>query len=510
MCSSTADLVRAHARTRPDAPALTCGPTTRTFAELDARSSQVAQALAAEGVRHGDRVGVLDKSSIAFFEVLFACAKLGAVVVGLNWRLAPPELAGVISDAAPAFLLVSEELQSGVPACFEGRRVMLGEEYERWVASRESRDPQCPVAPDDPVLQLYSSGTTGLPKGAVITHAGLSWTFHMAETTWRMGPDSVNLVPSPLFHIGGAGYGLTTLSQGGHTVLVREPAPETLLAAIAEHRVTHAFLVPAVVQSLLKAPQVHETDLSSLRLIGYGAAPMTDALLLRAIDQLGCEFLGVYGMTETSGTVSVLEPGDHEPGGDRSHLLRSVGRALPWVDLSVRDPVTGTAVPVGQVGEIWVRCGQNMAGYWRQPDLTESTLVEGGWLRTGDGAHLDEEGYVFLHDRLKDMIISGGENVYPAEVENVLAGHPSIIDVAVIAVPHERWGETVKAVVVLEPGAELTLEELVAFARTRLAGYKCPTSLDVVRALPRNASGKVLKKDLRAPYWPPREMGVPT
>lgn len=495
------DVVAEHARLRPDAPALTLGSLTRSFGELDVRSSQVAHALADAGVGHGDRVGVLDRSNPVFFELLFGCAKLGAVLVGLNWRLAAAEIAAVLADAQVRLLLVGPEQRGLVPDDPGLRRIETGEEYERWIGDQPGRAPAAEVGADDAVLQLYSSGTTGRPKGAVITHANLGYTARMAGTAWRMTPQTVNLVPSPLFHIGGAGYGLTALSQGGHTVLVREAHPAGLLAEIAGHGVTHAFLVPAVVTSLLDAPEATCTDLSTLQLVGYGAAPMTDALLRRAIDVLGCAFLGVYGMTETSGTVCVLPPEDHDPGGPRAHLLRSVGRPLPWVELGVKDPLTGEDAAPGEVGEIWVRSGQTMAGYWNQPDATAAALSADGWLRTGDGAHLDEDGYLFLHDRLKDMIISGGENIYPAEVENVLSDHPAVADVAVIAVPHERWGETVKAVVVPRPGATVTVEELRAFARARLAGYKCPTSVDVVDSLPRNASGKVLKKDLRAPYW---------
>jgi len=499
-----AELVREHARSRPDRPAITCGELTRTFAELHERSSRVAGALAAAGVGRGDRVGVLDRNGIEFFEVVFGCAKLGAAVVGLNWRLAAPEIATILTDAQVSAVVVGEQQACLLPADPGVPVVQTGPAYERWIEQAPAQDPLVEVDPDDAVLLLYSSGTTGLPKGAVVTHANLECTVEIARTSWRMGPDSVNLVPSPLFHIGGAGYGLTTLSQGGHTVLARDAAPAGLLAAIEQHGVTHAFLVPAVVQSLLNAPEIATADLSSLQLIGYGAAPMTDALLLQAMAVLGCGFLGVYGMTETSGTVLVLDPEDHDPGGPRSHLLRSVGRPLPWVQLDVRDPVTGVATPTGQIGEIWVRSAQNTPGYWQQPGLTAQAIAEGGWLRTGDGAHRDDEGYVYLHDRLKDMIITGGENVYPAEVENALASHPAVSEVAVIAVPHGRWGETVKAVVVLRPGSQAAGEELIEFARTRLARYKCPTSVDLVDALPRNASGKVLKKDLRLPYWTPR------
>ena len=217
------------------------------------------------------------------------------------------------------------------------------------------------------MLQLYTSGTSGLPKGAVITHANLELTGRMAGTAWRMGPDTVNLVPSPLFHIGGAGYGLTALSQGGHTVIMREAQPAEMLADIERHGVTHAFLVPAIVLSLLDHPSVTTTDLSTLQLVGYGGAPMTEALLLRAFDVLGCGFLGVYGMTETAGTVCILEPEDHDPGGPRAHLLRSVGRPLPWVELAVKDYGSGKDAAPGEVGEIWVRTEQTMSGYWHQP-----------------------------------------------------------------------------------------------------------------------------------------------
>jgi acyl-CoA synthetase (AMP-forming)/AMP-acid ligase II len=502
-----AAVVRRHARERADSPAVTCGPVTRTFAELHARSSQVADALTASGVGHGDRVAVLDRNSAEFWEVVFGCAKIGAVVTALNWRLAAAEVAPILVDSGAEVLLVGEEQLGLVPDGALKHVVVMGGQYEDWLAGHPTDDPAAVVSEDDPALLLYSSGTTGRPKGAVITHANLGLTARMAGTAWRMGPDTVNMVPSPLFHIGGAGYGLTALSQGGHTVVMRDADPAGLLAAVQRHRVTHAFLVPAVVQSLLDHPDVGRTDLSSLQLVGYGAAPMTEALLRRALDVLGCQFLGVYGMTETAGTVCVLDPEDHDPGGARTHLLRSVGRPLPWVELAVKDPVTGQDLPPGEVGEIWVRTAQTMAGYWRQPEATAAALVEGGWLRTGDGASTDADGYVFLRDRIKDMIITGGENVYPAEVENVLASHPAVSDVAVIAVPHERWGETVKAVVVLHPAAQLTSEELRAFAREKLAGYKLPTSMDVVEALPRNASGKVLKRELRGRYWPSSTAG---
>ncbi|MBW0102575.1 long-chain-fatty-acid--CoA ligase [Pseudonocardia sp. KRD-291] len=484
----------------PDRPALTGGDTTRSFGELDARANRVAHALRGSGLVPGDRVGVLSRNRPEYVELLFGAARAGMVLVGLNWRLAPPEIAAVLDNARPGVVLAGTTEAALVP---DGVEVIdLDAGYEAWIAGVPDTLPDVAVTPDDVVLQLYSSGTTGVPKGARLTHANLAFTPRMGAEFYAMGPDSVNLVPSPQFHIGGIGYGLSTLGRGGHTVLVAEVDPAEMLRLIERHRVTHSFLVPAVVQMLLAAPEIEGADLSSLELVAYGGAPMTEALLRRAMDRFGCGFLGVYGMTETAGTVAGLAPDDHDPGGPRAGLLRSVGRALPWHDVAVFDPLTDQPSPPGQVGEIRVRSGQNMAGYWRRDDETASTLSGDGWLRTGDAAYTDDEGYLFLHDRIKDMIISGGENVYPAEVENALAAHPGVADVAVIGVPSPRWGETVKALVVRNPGTDPTPEELIAHARQRLARYKCPTSVDFVGELPRNASGKVLKKVLREPYWP--------
>jgi long-chain acyl-CoA synthetase len=310
----------------------------------------------------------------------------------------------------------------------------------------------------------------------------------------------VNLVPSPLFHVGGIGYALTALGQGGHTVLPPRADPATMLRLIEVHRVTHAFLVPTLVAALTEQAEVDNPELSSLQVIAYGAAPMTETLLLRAMTTLRCAFLGVYGMTETAGSVTALPPDDHDPGGPRAGLLRSIGRALPWHEVRVFDPASGAPVPAGQVGEIWVRSGQNTPGYWGLPAETAEVLTEAGWLRTGDAAYTDADGYLYLHDRIKDLIISGGENVYPAEVENALASHPGVAEVAVIGVASKRWGETVKALAVPARSATPTATELIDHARSRLAHYKCPTSVEFLDELPRNASGKIAKTTLREQY----------
>ena len=502
MSFTLADIIRRHAADTPDAPALTFEGVTWNFAQLHALSSQLANALRAEGVQPGDRVAVLTRNRAEFYELIFACSKIGATLVGLNWRLAPPEITAIMADAGPTVLIVGAgELPLLSEAARQGeslrRIVTLGHDFDAWRAAMPSTDPGHAGQADDVTLLLYTSGTTGLPKGVMLTNHSMSFTLRLGAESWGMGRDSVNLVAMPMFHIGGSGYGMSTMAVGGHTVLMREVNTAQAIANIERYRVTHTFFVPAVVQALLETPGVEQADLSSMQLLMYGASPIGDVLLKRALEVLRCRFMQAYGMTETSGTIVVLVPEDHDPGGERAGLLRSCGRAMPWVELRIIDPTTHCDVPTGSVGEIWVRSGMVMQGYWNKPDATAQTIMPGGWLRTGDAAYQDAEGYVYLFDRFKDMIISGGENIYPAEVENALSGHPAIQEVAVIGVPHARWGETPKAVVVLRPGHQVLAQALIDYARKRLAHYKCPTVLVFADSLPRNASGKLLKRELR-------------
>ena len=505
MSCTFADLIRQHAAETPQATALSFEGTTWSFAQLDSASSRTANALRAAGVRAGDRVALLTKNRAECYELLFATNKIGAILVGLNWRLAPPEITAIVEDAAPVVLIVGpgeQALLNDQARHTAGLRhvITLGPEYEAWRAAAPSIDPGHEGQPDEVALLLYTSGTTGLPKGVMLSNHGMSFTRRLGAEAWGMGRGSVNLVAMPMFHIGGSGYGMSTMAVGGHTVLMREVNPAQAVLLIEQHRVTHTFLVPTVVQSLLEVPGVAQADLSSMQLLMYGAAPIGDVLLRRALAVLRCRFMQAYGMTETSGTVVELEPEDHEPDGERSRLLGSVGRALPWVQLRIIDPSTLDDVAVGRVGEIWIRSGMVMKGYWNKPEATKEAIMPGGWLRTGDAAYQDAQGYVYLFDRFKDMIISGGENIYPAEVENALNAHSALLEVAVIGVPHERWGETPKAIAVLRPGHQLQEQELIAFARERLARYKCPTSVEFADMLPRNASGKLLKQELRRRY----------
>ena len=498
-----ADVLREHAALRPDAPCLTFENRTLDYRELNERTNRVANAIRSAGIAPGDRVAVIARNSPIFYELLFGCAKAGAVLVPINWRLSAREVAGILEDAQPRVVLAGAEQWPLLPLDEQHRFVTLDidADYATCRDAAAADDPRVPVNSDAPLALLYTSGTTGRPKGVMISHRNLSYSARMAREVWGFTAKSVNLVAMPLFHIGGLGYGIMALSQGGHTVLLHQPAPAPTLEAIARYGVTHAFFVPTVIHALVSEPGVDELSLRSLQRIIYGASPISETLLVRALQVFDCGFNHAYGMTETAGTVVTLQPEDHDPGGPNAARLRSCGRAVPWVELGLFNPTSGERVPVGQVGEIWIRSEMNSRGYWNRPDETAAALRQDGWLRTGDAATQDAEGYVYICDRFKDMIVSGGENVFPAEVENVFSEHPAVAEVSVIGVPHERWGETVKAVVVRRAGADATERELIAFARERLAHYKCPTSVALVDALPKSASGKILKRELRAMDW---------
>ena len=506
-----ATIVRTHGRERGARRMITYGSRGISYAEMDARSSQVASGLAAEGVVAQDRVAFIDKNGPEYFEVLFGGGKINAVNVAVNWRLAPAEMEYTINDAAAKMLFVGAEF---FPHLAEIERrlptvkkvVALGahpqhESYAGWTAQQPARDPGTESAPADVAMQLYTSGTTGLPKGAMLTNANLGTLVPSVSLPWSLDESSVNAVAMPLFHIGGSGWALCGMWHGCHSILFREFVPAEILDALVRHRVTNALFVPAMLQFLAAVPGAAERDYSALRSIVYGASPITDQVLLRAMATFRCPFIQVYGLTETTGAITELAYADHDPEGPRAHLLRSAGKPYPWVELRIVDPDTGAERARGEVGELWTRSVQNMKGYWNKPEETARVFADDGWLKTGDAGYVDAEGYVFLTDRVKDMIVSGGENIYPAEVENALSSHPDLADVAVIGVPDDRWGETVKAIVVARAGASPSADDVIAHARARLAGYKCPTSVDFVEALPRNPSGKLLKRQLREPYW---------
>jgi acyl-CoA synthetase (AMP-forming)/AMP-acid ligase II len=508
------DIPRYHARTRPEHPAMTFEGHTTEWAALDAGANRVANALLAAGCTPGDRVAYLGKGTDKFFELMFGIAKAGAVIVPIQWRLATPEVEQILSDAQPRLLFIgSEQLEKVDQLCASGYprdSVITMEHYQAWRDSHSAVDPRAVVSPGAVALQLYTSGTTGLPKGVMLSHRNIlsgrreATREHMEWNEWQQ--DDVNLVALPVGHIGGVGWAIVGFLNGAHTIVQREFVPAQVLEAIERQRVSKIFLVPTALHMLLLQPRVREIDYSRMRHILYGASPIALDLLREATEVFGCGFCQQYGMTETCGTIVYLPPEDHDPAGNRR--MRGAGIPMPGVEIRVVDAITRAPLAPGQIGEVETRSVANMVGYWNRPDATAETIGADGWLRTGDAGYLDEDGYLYIQDRFKDMICSGAENIYPAEVENAVFGHPAVQEVAVIGVPDDKWGESVKAMVVLKPGARPDAEDILSFTRTRLAGFKVPKSVDFVSALPRGPSGKILRRVLREPYWTGRDRRV--
>lgn len=511
-----ADITRYHAGARPDKAALFFEGRETTFHELDRRASQIANGLVAEGVASQGRVAILDKNSDLFFEIFFGAGKANAVLVPVNWRLAPPEIAYIVNDSQSELLFVGPEFFPAIEAVAGElttvRKIFTlddshpeWEDFAAWRDRQSAEDPRVPAGADDVAVQMYTSGTTGHPKGVQLTNENLFTLLPSAVLEWSTWTDDdVNLVAMPLYHIAGSGWGLVGLYAGCRSVVLRDINPPEIIRLIAEQHITKALFVPAVLLFLTLTPGVREGDYSSLRYIAYGASPAPLDLLRTCLDIFKCDFAQVYGLTETTGAITYLPPEDHDPAGNQR--MRSCGLPLSTAEIRVVDS-DGKDLPVGEVGEIICRSRQNMKGYWNLPEETANALRE-GWFFTGDAGYFDADGYLYIHDRVKDMIVSGGENVYPAEVESAIHGHPAVADVGVIGVPDDQWGEAVKAMVVLKPGAQATPEDIIAFARKRIAGYKVPKSVDFIETLPRNPSGKILKRELRAPFWEGRSRQV--
>lgn len=515
------EVLRVHNAGRPDKIAMRADARSWTYAELYSDSCRVATGLLAEGVQPQERVAFLDRNVPEYFSLLFGAAMVNAVTLAVNWRLAAPEMEYILNHAQARVLLIGEEFLGHLKKMKleTVKRILVvgaaGEftAYEDWIAKHDAIDPQLGCDDEQTCYQLYTSGTTGRPKGVELTHRNLMTAMEAAAKSWSIDEDSVNMVAMPLFHIAGSGWAVGGFCQGGESILVREMDPQKVLRLIETHRVTNTLFVPAVLQVLCATPGVEKTDFSSLRSIVYGASPISENVLARAIEVFGCDFIQVYGLTETTGAITLLPEEDHDPGGPKAHLLRSAGKPLGDTKIRIVDAETKEDLPVGEVGEIWIWSRQNMKGYWRNSDATSEAYPEGrdengiGWFRSGDAGYM-KDGYLYIHDRVKDMILSGGENIYPAEIENVLMSHPAIADVAVIGVPSEKWGEAVTAILVDGADGPASDEELIAYCRERLARYKCPSSIVRVDALPRNPSGKILKTELREPYWKGKERRV--
>jgi acyl-CoA synthetase (AMP-forming)/AMP-acid ligase II len=502
-----ADIPRVQAEMRGERTAITIEDRTLSYAELDARARQVAGLLQAAGARPGERIAWLGRSTDAFFEVSFGAALARVCLAPINSRLAVPEIAFILKDSAADLFFVTPEFfdcAEAVTALVDRpiRRIGVGGAragFESFQALREAAPPPRlePPALADDVLQLYTSGTTGLPKGVRLNNANYAAFLKLRTQVegFDYGADETVLIVMPLFHVAGTNISFAGLAAGGRVILVPEFRPAEVLRLIEAERVAHVFLVPAMINMLLQAPEIEATDLSSLKTVAYGASPIGEAVLAKAKEKFGCGFIQFYGMTETTGAGTYLPPDAHV-----GELLRSCGRTWPTLQVRILDEAGGEAA-VGEIGEIAIKGDIVMAGYWNRPEATAETLTADGWLRTGDAGYRDGEGYFFVHDRVKDMIVSGGENVYPAEVENAILGCPGVADAAVIGVPDERWGEAVKAIVVAAVGTDPDPNEVIAWARARIAAYKAPKSVDFIDALPRNASGKILRRELRKPYW---------
>ncbi|MDO9368487.1 MAG: fatty acid--CoA ligase [Sphingopyxis sp.] len=510
---TVSELIARRAEAAPDRTALKFEGDGLSYAGLAEMVKRTAAALHADGIRGGHHIAYLGKNDPAYFVLLYAAARLGAVMVPIGWRLAEPEIEYILADTGAALLFSDAEMAQ--KAASVARRLPLVPKVVAlpggggaagladYIGQAGAEHDAPPTdGPDTVFLQLYTSGTTGRPKGVMLTARNI---FAMrvrcaeADVDWdQWGDDEVALIAMPVSHIGGTGYGLMALYHGASGLVVREFSPEIVLESIRDERVSKFFIVPTALQILVRHPDARTTDFSRVRHILYGASPMPLPLLKEAIEVIGAGLVQQYGMTETAGTVVALGSEDHDPLGNPR--MTSAGKALPGVEIRIVDD-GGATLPTGEIGEIQVRSDANMHGYWNLPEATAHTVDAENWLRTGDAGYLDDDGYLFICDRVKDMVVSGGENVYPAEVEAVLYGHPSVAEAAVIGVPDAKWGEAVKAVIVPKAGCMIDEAELIAFARASLAAFKAPKSIDVVAALPRNASGKVLKKDLREPYW---------
>ena len=500
-----------HARRRPDTVAVHCADRSLTYAQLHRHSNRAAHALVSAGLGRASRVAYLGRDCEQFYELLFGCAKSGAVLVPVNWRLTTAEVSHILRDSGTEVLFVERDLKGraeAVRAELPALRLVVdldqpgtdGGGLHAWSSGQPDTDLEPASGPDDPVVQLYTSGTTGLPKGVVLAHrsfyavrdalagAGLQW------IDWR--PGDVNLLCIPGFHVGGLWWAVQAFNAGVTNVAMPSFTSRAAVELIRRHWVTTTCLVPAMLQMLLAEPAVTRADFQTLRKVVYGGSPISETLLARALTVIGCEFAQIYGLTETGNTAVCLPPEDHTPGSPR---LAAAGRPYPGVQLDVIDPA-GVSLPAGEIGEIRIRTPARMLGYWRLPAATAATLVD-GWIHTGDAGFLDADGYLFIRDRIKDVIIVAGENVYPAEVENALSRHPAVAEAAVVGIPDERWGEGVHAFVVLRDGTRATARELMLALRGSIADFKLPTSYEFLDRLPRNPSGKILRRQLRDRFW---------
>ena len=505
------------AREQPAAEFAVAGDRSLRYGAAAEAANRLANRLLARGWGEGTRVAVLAKNALWYPILYFAASKAGAVLVPVNWRLAPAEWQQILIDAQPRVLIAGAEFAEDVVGlgeeleCIEAFVIAGrvdrdgGDSLERWLSEGPATMPELERDPGDDLYQMYTSGTTGMPKGAMLSNRAVVANVWQVSMAMPVAPGERGLVVLPMFHAAIIPAAFAVLCRGGSLAVLDSFDPAELMRVLERERISVATLVPAMLRACVDIAA--ERRYERLRCIYYGASAIAEDTLRHAAEAFGCHFVQSYGMTEAAQALTFLSPADHELAlAARPELLLSAGRPALSTRLQIHD-ATGSSAPAGERGEIVARGPQLMSGYWQRSEETADTL-RGGWLHTGDIGRLDDDGYLFVEDRIKDMVISGGENVFPRVVEDVLQTHPAVAEAAVIGVPDDRWGEAVKAIVVLRPGATCGEPEMIAFCRRRLGGFERPQSVDFVESLPRTATGKVLKRVLREPYWSDRARRV--
>jgi long-chain acyl-CoA synthetase len=494
----------------------------RTWAEVGDRVARLAGALRALGVGKGDRVAVLMLNQDRYIELYLAAAWAGAVIVPLNIRWSAIENEDAVRDCRPKVLVVDAAF-AGMGADISGKvgglKLVYADDAANPIAAAGGLDYETLIADASPIEDeqagddelagiFYTGGTTGRSKGVMLSHRNLMSNARNMAGEGLASQGGTYLHVAPMFHLANAAAMYLHFLAGNSHAVVRMFTPDATAQAIEKFKVTETLLVPTMIQMTVDHPDLGKYDLSSLRAVLYGASVISEAVMDRAMAKLPkAQFFQAYGMTELSPCATILPWRDHIGDGRAKGRHRGAGRPTFMVDVRIVD-ADDKPVPHGTVGEICARGETVMMGYWERPEETARAVVD-GWMHTGDGGYMDEDGYVYVVDRIKDMIISGGENIYSAEVENCIAQHPAVAQCAVIGIPHEHWGETVHAVVMRKPGAEVTADEIIAFCKERIAGYKCPRSVKVQdEPLPLSGAGKILKRDLRAPYWEGKRRAV--
>ncbi|MBI3949857.1 MAG: long-chain-fatty-acid--CoA ligase [Acidobacteria bacterium] len=516
-----ADLLTRNARKYPDEVGLVDGLHRFTWWELNRRANRCAHALREMGVRQGDVIGLYLLNCYEYITTLFGAAKIGAAVAGVNPRFMADELRHVLNDSRASIVMVDAEragiVKTVMPDCRVLRRAICTapnsfgfDEYEAALAGEADEEPmpERPIQEKDPLVIIYTSGTTGHPKGAIWWHRGTILNIFTFAHTIGLRYGMRIVLPGPLYSTGGTGMMLAAVFMAVTGIIVNFES-RLVLETLLRERADYINLVPATINFLLNDPQFSEYDLSLLKTILYAGSVMPESLVHRALASFACDFRQVFGMTETCCLGTVLEPWEHVVGGDSrwTKRLASCGREMLNTHIRVVNEAGEDVKPNGEVGELIIKSDGNILGYLNNPEATAET-VRDGWVYTGDLAIIDEDGFVYIVDRKKDMIVSGGTNIYPVEIENVLYSHPAILECAVFGVPDEKWGEAVKAAIVLRPGHSPSQEEIIELCKTRLASFKKPRLIEFVDSLPRNPAGKVLKRVLRDKHWAGRERKV--